>query len=123
MAKNNVLQDTICEFKELQTLGLHSVGFYEVQKLLSCLPPTLQELNLCGNDITDQNVTMIVQGLKHLRELESLSLCNNSIEGGSLKSLVETLVSHQNFSSLDLSNNHLNNSDGIKALGNFFFFL
>ena len=30
---------------------------------------------------------------------------------------METLASHQFFFSLDLSNNHLNNSDGIKALG------
>ena len=59
LANSNVLQDTICELKELQTLGLHSVGPYEVQRLLSCLPNTLKELNLCENDITDQNMTMI----------------------------------------------------------------
>ena len=117
LAKSYVLQDTICELKELQTLGLHSVGPYEVQRLLPCLPPTLQELSLCENDITDQNVIMIARGLKHLHELKSLSLCDNSIEGGSLKSLMETLISHREFSSLDLSYNHLDNSDGIKALG------
>lgn len=117
LAKSYVLRDTICELKELQTLGLHSVGPYEVQRLLPCLPPTLQELSLCKNNITDQNVITIAQGLKHLHELKLLSLCDNSIEGDSLKSLMKTLVSHREFSSLDLSYNHLHNNDGIKALG------
>ena len=120
LARSNMLRDTICELKELQTLGLHSVGPYEVEKLLPCLPPTLQELNLCENNLTDQNVIVIAQGLKHLHELKSLSLCKNSIEGSSLQSLVEMLVSHVTFSSLDLSYNHLkldNDGDGIKALG------
>jgi hypothetical protein len=40
----NMLRDTICELKELQTLRLNSVGHYEVEKLLPCLPPTIQEL-------------------------------------------------------------------------------
>ena len=35
-----------------------------------------------------------------------------------MKFLVEILASHQKFSSLDLSYNHLDNNDGIKALGN-----
>ena len=120
LARSNMLRDTICELKELQTLELHSVGYYEVKRLLPCLPPTLEELNLCENNLTDPNVIMIAQGLKHLHELKSLSLCENSIEGSSLQSLVEILVSHQTFSSLDLSYNHLkldNDGDGIKALG------
>jgi hypothetical protein len=120
LTMSNMLRDTICELNELRTLGLHSVGHYEVKKLLQCLPSTLQELSLCENDLTDQNVIVIAQGLKHIRELKSLSLCENLIEGSSLKSLVETLVSHRKFSSLDLSYNHFkldNDADGIKALG------
>ena len=120
LARNNMLRDTICELKELQTLVLHSVGYYEVKRLLPCLPPTLQELNLCENNLTDQNVIVIAQGLKHLHELKSLSLCENFIEGSSLQSLVEILVSHRTFFSLDLSYNHLkldNDGGGIKALG------
>ena len=107
----------ICGQNELQTLEVRKVGASEVQMLSWYFSNTLQELNLCENDISDYDIDLIAQGLRHLQDLKSLSLCKNSITGGSLTTLVEALKSQRNFFSLDLSNNPISDSDGIKALG------
>ena len=116
LANSNALL-SVCELNELKILKLSGVGASEVLRLSQCLPQTLEEVDLCHNDISDYSVTRIAQGLKRLQKLKSLSLCWNSIKGDGLKSLVKALNSHKHLFSLDLSHNPIGDRDNIKVLG------
>ena len=53
------VMNKIFTMNELQILELYDTGAAEVQTLLSYFPHTLQRLNLCDNEITDNDVTEI----------------------------------------------------------------
>lgn len=88
--------------------SLHDVGISHLAEAL-CVPDCrLIELQLDGNDITDQGARSLANMLKTNRTLENLSLNGNRLSEKGMQSLVEVLIDqNQTLRELHLSDNQL----------------
>ena len=66
-------------------------------------------LNLSGNKIRDEGLTIFANNLRHFPELKKINLSNCSIEYKGFKELLKILQSVRRIESLDISNNKLCN--------------
>ena len=88
--------------------SLHDAGIAHLVKALSVPDCHLIELQLDGNDITDQGARSLANMLKTNKTLENLSLNGNRLSEKGMQSLVEVLIDqNRTLQELHLSDNQL----------------
>jgi hypothetical protein len=80
--------------------------------------PSLTELNLAHNVISDRGCRAIGKFLNGHSKLEILNLCNNQIRAAGAQAIAHSLIKNQTIKELDLRLNRLGDEGG-QAIGNY----
>ena len=97
----------------------NEIGLQGIKALEDCLSlsKTIKELNLSGNNIGDEGVTIVIKALsnKKKQSLHVLSLSNNRISSAGCKKICEFIAVCSPLEEIQLSNNDIDN-EGAKKL-------